>query len=139
MAREIGIQELIQRATTVLPVSGEDLLLRGITAEAVERIFALKRAAAHLQAKYGSLEALEQRIREEGVPPDDHTLYTDLLEWRAIRHEGIESIRQLRSYPHHFQRRDEQGRWIFEESAMRGDVERDIEQVLEVLRAFLGL
>jgi hypothetical protein len=55
MAREIGIQELIQRATTVLPVSGEDLLLiRGITAEAVERIFALKRAAAHLQAKYTS-------------------------------------------------------------------------------------
>jgi len=139
MAREIGIQELIQRATTVLPVSGEDLLLRGITAEAVERIFALKRAAAHLQAQYGSLEALEQRIREEGVPPDDHTLYTDLLEWRAIRHEGIESIRQLRSYPHHFQRRDEQGRWVFEESAMQGDVERDIEQVLEVLRAFLGL
>ena len=28
MAREIGIQEFIQRATTVLPVSGEDLLLR---------------------------------------------------------------------------------------------------------------
>lgn len=97
MAREIGVQELIQRATTVLPVSGEDLLLRGITAEAVERIFALKRAAAHLQAKYGSLEALEQRIREEGVPPDDHTLYTDLLEWRAIRHELDELLRFLES------------------------------------------
>jgi len=97
MAREIGIQELIQKATTVLPVSGEDLLLRGITAEAVERIFALKRAAARLQAKYGSMETLEQRIREEGVPPDDHTLYTDLLEWRAIRNELDELLRFLES------------------------------------------
>jgi len=97
MARESVIQELIQRANAVLPVSGEDLLLRGITAEAVERIFALKRAAAHLQAKYGSLEALEQRIREEGVSPDDHTLYTDLLEWRAIRHELEELLRFLES------------------------------------------
>ncbi|MBO9370062.1 MAG: hypothetical protein J7575_03060 [Chloroflexi bacterium] len=97
MARETVIQELIQRAATVLPVSGEDLLLRGITAEAVERIFALKRAAARLQAKYGSMEALEQRIHDEGVSPDDHTLYTDLLEWRAIRYELNELLRFLES------------------------------------------
>jgi hypothetical protein len=97
MAKETAIQELIQRATAVLAVSGEELLLRGITAEAVERIFALKRAAARLQAKYGSIEALEQRIREEGVSPDDHTLYTDLLEWRAIRHELEELLRFLES------------------------------------------
>ncbi len=97
MAREAAIQQLIQRATTVLPVSGEDLLLRGIAAEAVERIFALKQAAARLRARYGSIEALEQRIREEGVSPDDHTLYTDLLEWRAIRHELEELLRFLES------------------------------------------
>jgi hypothetical protein len=93
----MAIQELIQKATTVLPISGEDLLLRGITAEVVERIFALKRAAARLQARYASIEALEQRVREEGISPDDHTLYTDLLEWRAIRHELDELLRFLES------------------------------------------
>jgi hypothetical protein len=61
-----------------------------------------------------------------------------VLGWDDYPHEGIEALRQLRSYPHHFQRRDEQGQWVFEESAMRGDVERDVEQVLEALRAFLG-
>jgi hypothetical protein len=33
------------------------------------------------------LEHLERRIDSEGVPAQDHTLYTDLLEWRAVRHE----------------------------------------------------
>lgn len=37
--------------------------------------------------RYKSLEDLERKIQAEGVPPDDHTLYTDSLEWRAINHE----------------------------------------------------
>ena len=48
---------------------------------------ALKKAEARLQELYSSLEDLERKIQAEGVPPDDHTLYTDLLEWRAINHE----------------------------------------------------
>ncbi|MBI5253924.1 MAG: hypothetical protein HY930_05970 [Euryarchaeota archaeon] len=40
-----------------------------------------------LTAKYASLEKLEERIKKEGVKPEDHTLYNDLLEWRAIKHE----------------------------------------------------
>lgn len=50
-------------------------------------------AAARLQGPYNSLEDLEQKIQAEGIPPDDHTLYTDLLEWRAINHELTELLR----------------------------------------------
>lgn len=60
-----------------------------------ERIIALKKAAAWLQRDYGSLEALERRVQAEGVSPDDHTLYTDLLEWRAITQEMSELLHLL--------------------------------------------
>jgi len=32
--------------------------------------------------KYGSLDLLEKRIEEEGVPLDNHTLWDDAIEWR---------------------------------------------------------
>ena len=78
---------LLERATQVLPASSDDFLLRGITAEATDRLVALKKGDWRLRARYGSLEKLQRRIGIEGVSPDDHLLYTDLLEWRAIRHE----------------------------------------------------
>ncbi len=87
--------QLLERATQVLPVSGDDLLLRGITAETTDRIVALKKANMRLRAKYGSVEVLEQRIQSEGVSPDDHRPYTDLLEWRAARHELTELVSLL--------------------------------------------
>jgi aspartyl/asparaginyl-tRNA synthetase len=40
-----------------------------------------------LRARYGSIEQLQQKIKAKGVSPDDHSLYTDLLEWQAIQHE----------------------------------------------------
>jgi hypothetical protein len=40
-----------------------------------------------LCAKYESIEKLERKIKEKGVTPDDHTVYNDLLEWRATRYE----------------------------------------------------
>ena len=89
------VQRLLERATALLPVSYEEIILKGITDETVGRIVCLKKTALGLQTKYGSLEVLEQRIRTEGVSPDDHTLYTDLLEWRAIRHERAELISLL--------------------------------------------
>jgi hypothetical protein len=52
-------------------------------------------------------------------------------------HEGVEAIRQLPGYPHHFQRRASDGAWIFEESSMRGDVEREIGLVLDFLKSNL--
>lgn len=88
-------QQLLERATAVLPVSDDDLIYKGIAAGVSERIITLKKAAARLQREYGSLEDLERRIRAEGISPDDHTLYTDLLEWRAINHELIELLHLL--------------------------------------------
>jgi protein subunit release factor A len=47
----------------------------------------LKKSKKKLIEKYESVEKLEKQIKEEGVPPDDHTAYNDLLEWRATRYE----------------------------------------------------
>jgi hypothetical protein len=84
--------QLLERARMVLPASSEELLLRGITAETTDRIVALKKASLRLRAQHGSIENLEQIIKTVGVSPDDHRLYTDLLEWRAIRHELAELV-----------------------------------------------
>jgi len=83
----VHTSQLLERATQVLPLSSDDFLLRGITAEATDRLVALKKADFRLRTRYSSPERLQKQIEVEGVSPDDHTLYTDLLEWRAIRHE----------------------------------------------------
>ncbi len=88
-------QELLERVTGVLALSYEDLLYRGILAATSERLFALKQVGGYLQRKYGSLEELGDRIRREGVSADDHTLYNDMLEWRAINHELTELLAVL--------------------------------------------
>jgi hypothetical protein len=62
-----------------------------------------------------------------------------ILGWNDYPHEGVESIQRLSSYPHHFQRRSPSGEWLFEESEMRGDIERDMGLVLDTLRRHLGL
>lgn len=87
MVRSPNVQYLLDRATAVLSISDEDLVYKGIAAGVAERIMALKKATRRFQERYNSLEDLEQAIQTEGVPPDDHTRYTDLLEWRAINHE----------------------------------------------------
>lgn len=92
MATPSHAHQLLERVTAVLPVSDEDLIYKGIAAGVSERIMALKKARARLQEKYGSLEEMERRIQTEGVSPDDHTLYTDLVEWRAIDHELAELL-----------------------------------------------
>jgi hypothetical protein len=86
---------LLERASAALPVSDEELIYKGVAAGVSDRIIALKKAAAQLRESYGSLEELERRIQEEGISPDDHTLYTDLLEWRAITHERAELLHLL--------------------------------------------
>ena len=84
------VQRLLERATAILPMSDEELVYKGIAASLAERMMALRRAATRLEGRYGSLAELEQAIEREGVSPDDHTRYTDLLEWRAIDHELAE-------------------------------------------------
>lgn len=87
MAMSSQVQQLLERVIAVLPLSEEDIVYKGIAAGVTERIIVLKKAVVRLQGRYKSLEDLEQKIQAEGVSPDDHTLYTDLLEWRAINHE----------------------------------------------------
>ncbi|MBI3762200.1 MAG: hypothetical protein HY260_10105 [Chloroflexi bacterium] len=83
-------ERMLSRLRELLPVTEDEIVQRGIAAEVTARIVELRRAAAQLSARYTSVEALEARVRAEGVSPDDHTLYTDLLEWRAVRHEMTE-------------------------------------------------
>ena len=60
-----------------------------------------------------------------------------LLGWDDYPHEGVVEIQQLESYPHHFQKRTDDGSWIFEVSPMRGNVESEIDTVIAVVRAYL--
>jgi hypothetical protein len=92
MALPSRAQLLLERATSVLPISDEDLIYKGIAVSVSERIMALKKAEARLQGRYGSFEELERKVKTDGVSPDDHTLYTDLLEWRALNHEMAELL-----------------------------------------------
>jgi len=93
MSLLIHAEQLLEQATAILPHSNEDLIYRGIAAGASERIWELKKARLRLIEKYGSLDQLERSIQVEGISPDDHTLYVDLLEWRAINGELVELMR----------------------------------------------
>jgi hypothetical protein len=84
--------QLLKKAASVLPVSDEDLIYKGVVAGVSERLFTLKRRKAQLERKYGSIDELNNRVKVEGSSADDHTLYTDLLEWRAIDHELAELL-----------------------------------------------
>ncbi len=89
-----NVQQLLDRVTAILPDSDEDLIYKGVVTGVAERMMALKKADARLQKLYGSLEALEQLVQTEEVSPDDHTRYTDLIEWRAINHE-LTQLREI--------------------------------------------
>jgi len=52
--------------------------------------------------------------------------------WDDYPHEGVEELKQLKSYPHHFQVR-KNGQWVFEESPMRGDITKEIEFVIQTI------
>jgi len=78
---------VLNKALKILPATEEGILLTGIISKIAERITELKKAEKRLIEKHESAEKLERKIKEEGVPPDDHTSYNDLLEWRAARYE----------------------------------------------------
>ena len=80
-------QNLLHRLQNLLPLTEDEIVQRGITEATVARIMELRQRAAQLASMYTSLENLEQKVKTEGVSPDDHTLYTDLIEWRAVRQE----------------------------------------------------
>jgi len=80
-------QHLLSRLQELIVVNDDEIVQRGITQAAMERIIALRRRAAQFANQYISPEKLEAKIKRQGLSPDDHTPYTDLLEWRAVRHE----------------------------------------------------
>jgi hypothetical protein len=88
----VADERLLQDILDLSPLSREELFFKGAATAIAERILELKRADAQLGERYDSVEQLEARIRAKGVSPDDHTLYTDLLEWRAMRHELAELL-----------------------------------------------
>ena len=80
-------QELLNRIRLLLPVTEDEIVQRGITETATARIVEIRQRIANFAAQYKTVEALESHLKTEGVSADDHTLYVDLLEWKALRHE----------------------------------------------------
>lgn len=91
----MSVQALLDQATAILPFSRDEIITKGVAAGVSERMIELKRSANKMQSRYGSKTDLERMIQREGVSPNDHTLYTDLLEWRAIDHELAELMHIL--------------------------------------------
>lgn len=58
--------------------------------------------------------------------------------WDDFPHIGIAELEKLATHPHHFQKR-EGGRWIFEESLMRGDIENEVDRVIEYIKFYLDV
>jgi len=57
--------------------------------------------------------------------------------WDDFPHLGVPKLMALSSYPHHFQRRADDGRWQFAESSFRGDIHAEVEIILMYLRDYL--
>jgi len=87
-------KNLLGRLRDLIAVSDDEIVQRGIAQATTERIIEMRQRASQLKAKYGTIEKLDAQIKKQGVSSDDHTLYTDLLEWRAVRHE----MEQLTSF-----------------------------------------
>jgi hypothetical protein len=79
-------QDLLSRLQGMIALSDDEVVQRGITQATTDRIVELRQRAAQLTARYGNLKTLSEQV-QQGISPDDHALYTDLLEWRAVRHE----------------------------------------------------
>ena len=57
-----------------------------------------------------------------------------LFGWDDFPHPHYAALTSLKSYPHHFQERLNDGTWQFSESTFRGDVENEIREIIETIR-----
>ncbi len=80
-------QNLLDDFQKIMAVNEDEIMQRGIAQATTYRIIELRQRIGELNQQYNNLEELEARVETQSVPADDHTLYTDLLEWRAVRHE----------------------------------------------------
>lgn len=87
MALTSRTQNLLADLQKIMAVNEDEIFQRGIAQATTDRIIELRQRIGQLSEEYGSLEKLDAKVKSEGVTPDDHTLYTDMLEWRAIQHE----------------------------------------------------
>ncbi|MBI3659920.1 hypothetical protein HY230_05545 [Candidatus Acetothermia bacterium] len=87
MPRTASADGLLEKVLAILPYSEDEIIFKGITSSIADRIVELKKSTYRLREQYGSLEKLEKHLKKVGISPDDHTLYQDLLEWRAINAE----------------------------------------------------
>jgi hypothetical protein len=86
MTLTVHTQTLLSRLQGMIALSDDEIVQRGIAQATTDRIIELRQRATQLKEHHASLKKLEARVAL-GVSADDHTLYTDLLEWRATRHE----------------------------------------------------
>ena len=80
-------QDLLTHLQQLMAVNDDEIVQRGIAQATTDRIIELRQRAGQLSERYSNIESLEAQVKTQGVSADDHTLYTDLLEWRAARHE----------------------------------------------------
>ena len=86
MALTSRTQNLLDHLKQLMTINEDEIVQRGIAQATTERIIDLRRRTTQLSEIYESIANLEAQA-SQGVSADDHTLYTDLLEWRAIQHE----------------------------------------------------
>ncbi|HQV94941.1 MAG TPA: hypothetical protein PLA27_03750 [Anaerolineales bacterium] len=78
-------QNLLTDLQKIMALNEDEIVQRGIAQATTDRIVELRQRMSQLTEQYGGIEKLE--AQSKSAPADDHTLYTDLLEWRAVRHE----------------------------------------------------
>lgn len=87
-------QNLLTDLQKIMALNEDEIVQRGIAQATTDRIIEMRLRAGQLTERYGSIEKLE--AQGKNVSADNHTLYTDLLEWRAVRHE-LEQLTHLLS------------------------------------------
>ena len=78
-------KNLLSDLQKIMALDEDEIVQRGIAQATTDRIIELRQRIGQLSEQYGDLEKLEAKSKT--VSAGDHTLYTDLLEWRAVRHE----------------------------------------------------
>ncbi|MEI6291099.1 MAG: hypothetical protein WCP19_11765 [Chloroflexota bacterium] len=68
---------LLSRLQGMMDLNDDEIVQRGITQAATERMIELRQRAGQLKEQYNSINKLEELVIQ-GVSPDDHTIYTDL-------------------------------------------------------------
>ena len=78
-------KSLLSDLQKIMALDEDEIVQRGIAQATTDRIIELRQRIGQLGEQYGDIEKLEAKSKT--VSADDHTFYTDLLEWRAVRHE----------------------------------------------------